>query len=203
MRKNMMLLLMVAACSFVVSAPAVAAEQTPVKEYKKHKVAGGESLSIIAEANQLPSWKTIWDVNEHIANPDLINPGEELNIPAVGQQTPDRPLPAAQAVAPVSQQKLVAASRSAAPKAAPVYGGTTDGAWAALRACESGGNYAANTGNGYYGAYQYNSGTWNNYGGYARADLAPPAVQDAKAQDTQSRRGWSPWPACSRKLGLR
>ncbi len=48
-----------------------------------------------------------------------------------------------------------------------------------LRQCESGGNYQDNTGNGYYGAYQFSPGTWNSLGtGYARADLAPPAVQD-------------------------
>lgn len=75
-------------------------------------------------------------------------------------------------------------------------------AWALLRQCEAGGNYAANTGNGYYGAYQYNIQTWANYGGYSRPDLAPPDVQDAKARETQAARGWSPWPSCARKLGL-
>lgn len=71
-----------------------------------------------------------------------------------------------------------------------------------LRECESGDNYAINAGNGYYGAYQYDLPTWANYGGYSRPDLAPPSVQDAKVKETQSQRGWSPWPACSAKLGL-
>lgn len=79
---------------------------------------------------------------------------------------------------------------------------TLGGAWAALRQCESGGSYEKNTGNGYYGAYQFDIGTWANYGGYRIPSDAPPAVQDAKAMDTQARRGWSPWPACSKKLGL-
>jgi uncharacterized protein YabE (DUF348 family) len=49
-----------------------------------------------------------------------------------------------------------------------------------LRMCESHGNYQINTGNGYYGAYQFSAGTWNSLNtGYARADLAPPSVQDA------------------------
>lgn len=88
-----------------------------------------------------------------------------------------------------------------APKVAKlVIGG--DDAWAQLRYCEAGGDYTKNTGNGYYGAYQYNLGTWGNYGGYTRPDLAPPEVQDAKARETQARRGWSPWPACARELGL-
>jgi uncharacterized protein YabE (DUF348 family) len=76
------------------------------------------------------------------------------------------------------------------------------GALTRLRACEAGGNYARNSGNGYYGAYQYNLSTWANYSGYARPDLAPPAVQDQKAYETYVRRGWQPWPACSANLGL-
>ncbi len=72
----------------------------------------------------------------------------------------------------------------------------------ALRLCEAGNIYTRNSGNGYYGAYQFNIGTWAGYGGYARADLAPASVQDAKFLETYSRRGWSPWPTCSRKLGL-
>jgi len=80
--------------------------------------------------------------------------------------------------------------------------GTTDEKILKLKMCESGNNYAANTGNGYYGAFQYDIGSWGNYGGYARADLAPPEVQDAKFQETYARRGGSPWPMCSKKAGL-
>lgn len=85
---------------------------------------------------------------------------------------------------------------------AVVYSINTGDSWSRLRQCESGGNYATNTGNGYYGAYQYDLRTWNNYGGYSRPDLAPPAVQDDKARETQTQRGWSPWPSCSATLGL-
>lgn len=75
-------------------------------------------------------------------------------------------------------------------------------ALARLRSCEAGGNYTRNSGNGYYGAYQYDISTWANYGGFARADLAPPAVQDQKAWETYKRRGWQPWPGCRAKLSL-
>jgi uncharacterized protein YabE (DUF348 family) len=75
-------------------------------------------------------------------------------------------------------------------------------ALAKLRQCEAGGNYATNTGNGYYGAYQYNISTWNGYFGYRIPSDAPPVIQDQKATETYQRRGWQPWPACSRKLGL-
>ncbi len=89
---------------------------------------------------------------------------------------------------------------ASAPRAKLVIGG--EDVWAQLRFCEAGGNYNTNTGNGYFGAYQYNLGTWANYGGYARPDLAPPEVQDAKARETQAARGWGPWPSCARQLGL-
>lgn len=75
-----------------------------------------------------------------------------------------------------------------------------------LRQCEAGGDYQRNSGNGYYGAYQFSIGTWNKYNtGYARADLAPPDVQDAiTIRNAKASAGgfWSQWPACSVKLGL-
>jgi hypothetical protein len=75
--------------------------------------------------------------------------------------------------------------------------------WYRLRMCESGGNYRINTGNGYYGAYQFNIGTWRAYGGTGLPHQASPAEQDHRARLLYQARGWSPWPACSRKLGLR
>jgi hypothetical protein len=73
---------------------------------------------------------------------------------------------------------------------------------AELRQCEAGGRYNANTGNGYYGAYQFNQGTWNGVGGTGRPDQAAPEVQDEMATRLYERRGWSPWPSCSRSRGL-
>lgn len=82
------------------------------------------------------------------------------------------------------------------------FSGDFQAALAKLRGCEAGGKYDRNSGNGYYGAYQFDIGTWGNYGGYARADLAPPEVQDQKTWETYKRRGWAPWPGCTKKLGL-
>ncbi len=80
--------------------------------------------------------------------------------------------------------------------------GSFDQALARLRQCEAGGNYNINTGNGYYGAYQFDRSTWNGYGGYTLPSDAPPAIQDQKAIETYKRRGWQPWPGCTAKLGL-
>ena len=78
-----------------------------------------------------------------------------------------------------------------------------DSVWVALRKCESNGNYAINTGNGYYGAYQFAAGTWRKLGYSGLPHEASPAIQDEAARKLQAQQGWSPWPACTRKLGLR
>ena len=74
--------------------------------------------------------------------------------------------------------------------------------WYRLRVCESGNNYAINTGNGYYGAYQFDLGTWRSVGGTGLPSQASPATQDALALQLWRSRGWGPW-ACARIIGLR
>lgn len=78
-----------------------------------------------------------------------------------------------------------------------------DGVWFRLRMCESTNNYRKNTGNGFYGAYQFLPSTWRSLGYSGMPHLAEPAVQDEAAKKLQRRSGWGQWPACSRKLGLR
>jgi len=82
---------------------------------------------------------------------------------------------------------------------------TNGAAWAAISRCESGGNWAINTGNGYYGGVQFDQNTWERSGGlrYAgRADLATREEQIAIASVTQVRQGWGAWPTCSARAGL-
>ena len=74
--------------------------------------------------------------------------------------------------------------------------------FARLRQCESGNNYRANTGNGYYGAYQFELRTWRGLGYSGYPHQAAASTQDKAAHELQADRGWSPWPACARKLGL-
>jgi hypothetical protein len=71
-----------------------------------------------------------------------------------------------------------------------------------LRMCESGGNYAINTGNGYYGAYQFAVGTWNSLGFPGYPNQAAPATQDAAVAKLWRESGWSSWPGCAASLGL-
>ena len=77
--------------------------------------------------------------------------------------------------------------------------------WDAIAQCESGGNWAINTGNGYYGGLQFNASTWAAYGGTAyaaTANLATREQQIAIAEKVQAAQGWGAWPACTAKLGL-
>ena len=85
-------------------------------------------------------------------------------------------------------------------KSSTSFSGSFSEALARLRSCE--GSYTSNTGNGYYGAYQFDKRTWGNYGGYELASDAPAAVQDEKAWQTYKARGWQPWPTCKVKMGL-
>lgn len=72
----------------------------------------------------------------------------------------------------------------------------------ALAQCESSGNYAADTGNGYYGAYQFSLATWHRLGFGGLPSQATPATQDHAVLELWQQRGWAPWPACSAQLGL-
>jgi len=72
--------------------------------------------------------------------------------------------------------------------------------WDRIAQCESGGNWSINTGNGYYGGLQFDSGTWlaNGGGTYApRADLASRTQQIAVANKVYASRGLSPWGCAS------
>lgn len=96
-----------------------------------------------------------------------------------------------------SRDAVRARPPAAAAPAAP------DDVWAKLRRCEAGGDYTRNSGNGYYGAYQFAAATWRSLGYPGLPHQAPPAVQDEAARKLQRRSGWGQWPACSRRIGVR
>lgn len=111
---------------------------------------------------------------------------------AIGTKAPEP-------VAPPASSAPASASASEPAPAASSVGGDV---WAALAACESGGNPSTNTGNGYYGLYQFSLPTWQAVGGSGLPSEASAAEQTMRAQILQSRAGWGQWPACSASLGL-
>jgi uncharacterized protein YabE (DUF348 family) len=105
---------------------------------------------------------------------------------------------------PVTEAVTVGTKPAPAPAPAPSPSGSGSGLnWDALARCEAGGNWAADTGNGYYGGLQYNAGTWLANGGGAYAPLPSEATREqqiAIGEKTYAARGASPWPACGHHL---
>lgn len=79
---------------------------------------------------------------------------------------------------------------------------SSDASWDRLAACESGGRWNINTGNGYFGGLQFNLATWRGVGMTGYPHEASRTTQIAAANRLHDARGFQPWPACSRKLGL-
>ena len=115
-----------------------------------------------------------------------------------------------------SQEQSQAQSQGQAQAPSPSAGGSASGGstgatggevgddvWAKLAQCESGGNPATNTGNGFYGMYQFTLETWQALGGTGYPHEADAATQTAMAKKLQAQAGWGQWPGCADKLGLR
>ncbi len=79
----------------------------------------------------------------------------------------------------------------------------TDGEWDQVARCESGGNWAINTGNGYQGGLQFSQGTWAAHGGSDYAPVAQMASREqqiAVAERVLATQGRGAWPACGHGL---
>jgi LysM repeat protein len=178
-----------------------------------YTVRQGDTLSAIAahEYGKAADWPAVWWANRHkVTNPNLVAVGQRLRLPdsprvrpavlraalaAIPAPAPPPAVPAAPAAAPVS----AAAPAPAAPAAAPAPASSGGVNWSAIAACESGGNWNANTGNGFYGGLQFTQSTWQAYGGgqYASsADQASASQQIAVAQRVLAGQGIGAWPVC-------
>ncbi|MGH3564140.1 MAG: transglycosylase family protein [Mycobacterium sp.] len=69
--------------------------------------------------------------------------------------------------------------------------------WDAVAQCESGGNWTADTGNGFYGGLQLKESTWKQFGGVGSPASAPRAEQIAVADRVLAAQGPRAWPKCS------
>ncbi len=170
-------------------------------------VTDGDYLDKIANDHNT-TYLRLYYANTDIQNPDLIYPGQSLRIPAETEQLAARELPMN---VPTAVQSEVAFNPSAgtAPVIRASYGAARanydsgDGSvWDRIAACESGGNWAINTGNGFYGGLQFTLGSWAGVGGSGSPADASRDEQISRAQMLQVRQGWGAWPACSAKLGL-
>jgi len=71
--------------------------------------------------------------------------------------------------------------------------------WDAIAACESGGNWAINTGNGYFGGLQFTPGTWHSNGGAGMPNQASRAEQIRVAENVLRSQGIGAWPVCGQR----
>ena len=163
----------------------------------------GDNLSAIAAVNS-STFVRIFDANQNIQDPNLIFPGEQVRIPDPSEQLPNRPLPNEQpAIVATNSPAAVQPAPAVTPVApAPVVSASGSGIWYSLADCESGGNWAADTGNGFYGGLQFTLSSWQAAGGSGYPNQASPSEQIMRAQILQTSQGWGAWPVCSAKLGL-
>jgi hypothetical protein len=176
------------------------------KEYF-HVVKEGESFASIAELyyEDETLWTAIWEDNEFEGGPNALEPGMRLLVRRNKPESSEQP-----SVGFVQSEVVVAES---SPTLAPVpttqpaattagVGPLNDAQINFLGTCESGMRPATNTGNGFYGAFQFTIGTWNAMQtGFERADLAPLEVQIAAVQKLLSRSSiWTQFPGCAAKM---
>jgi hypothetical protein len=115
----------------------------------------------------------------------------KLDIPAAAERRRSRGRsPAALRRRIDDLEQRLKAERQPASTASPVL--------EAIAQCESGGNPATDTGNGFYGKYQFTLQTWQSVGGTGNPAQASEAEQDQRAAALYAQTGPSPWPVCGR-----
>lgn len=182
------------------SSPVIDGMQIQVTRVRVEKTT--ERLPLAPDAKQIP------DVTLNMSRQIVEDPGTPgtqdvtfavsyLNGVETGR------LPVANVVITPARDAVLRVGAKPGTEVPPVSDGAT---WDALSRCEAGGNWAINTGNGFYGGVQFDQNTWERQGGlrYApRADLATREEQIAIADVTRARQGWGAWPVCSGRVGAR
>ena len=178
-------------------------------------VKSGDTLSRIAGRQGLGSWRPLFDANPSIKNPDLIFPGQRLDIPSGSGHVRHRSF--ATHHSSVRHPQRVSTFRTSTSDSGTSHrrhhgsGSSSQssgsvasgGVWDRLAQCESGGNWSINTGNGFFGGLQFTQSSWRAAGGSGSPQNASRSEQIRVAQNLQKMQGWGAWPTCSRKIGLR
>ena len=179
-----------------------------------------DNMSARADTNEHPvevsygsELRTAWDTSSSVTTAPPTTVAEVVAPP-----TTEAPSTTAEAESTTTEEPAVLAATAPAPPttvappttsppttSAPptTYGDPNDPAtWDRLASCESGGNWSANSGNGYYGGLQFSLGTWQNVGGSGYPHQASKAEQIKRGKILQASAGWGQWPYCARQLGL-
>jgi LysM repeat protein len=86
--------------------------------------------------------------------------------------------------------------------AAPAQADTSGVNWDAVAACESGGNWAINTGNGFFGGLQFTLSTWHANGGVGMPQNASRQSQITVADRVLQTQGIGAWPVCGKRAHI-
>lgn len=146
-------------------------------------------------------------------DPDDPDPGpgparDPRPLPRPEPDPRERPAPAPQSPpessrAPRSEPPPVAEPR---PDREPVRAHGRNAVWERLAQCESSGDWAVDSGNGYSGGLQFDADTWVGYGGTEFAPRAHLATREEQilvaTRVRDARGGYGSWPSCAAKLGL-
>ena len=133
-----------------------------------------------------------------------------LQARAAGEAVAFNALAAATTTVPVATTLAPTTTTTAAPAPPPppppapvrASGDPNDPAsWDRLAACESSSNWAANTGNGYYGGIQFSLSSWQAVGGTGYPHENSRETQIAMGQRLHAQGGWQHWPGCARSFG--
>jgi len=176
------LILIVTAGALILTTPALAVpihvhKKVPVeREVVEHELVRGDPIvtTAVVEAK-----KTVVDV-VHVAPRDRDDDGiADREDDCVGVCAPLEPV----YVEETTTETYATGSSS-----------STGTSWDAVAACESSGDWSANTGNGYFGGLQFDSATWDAYGdpAYGEASDAPASAQIAAAEAMP----YDGWPSC-------
>ena len=175
-----------------------------------YTVKPGDTLSKVAHDvyGSQADWPALWWANRHkVANPDAIVVGQRLRLTtwhprkawieraAMAASTPVAPV--ASAASAQTPSSLPVATSYPSSSGGSYSGGGVN--WNAIAACESGGNWSTNTGNGFSGGLQFSQGTWDAYGGGQYSSTAAGASrsqQIAVAQRVLAGQGIGAWPVC-------
>jgi nucleoid-associated protein YgaU len=187
-------------------------QPAPTPEPKTVTVQPGDYLTKLADESDTTVLRLFY-ANTDIQDPDLIYPGQVLRVPTADEQLTPRDVPQNAVVATPTPTAAAAAAapvavapepvRRPAPTPAPAVSSSDGSVWDRIAACESGGNWAINTGNGYYGGLQFSLSSWRAVGGSGLPSDASKSEQISRAQMLQARQGWGAWPVCSIKAGVR
>ncbi|WP_218893967.1 resuscitation-promoting factor [Mycolicibacterium vinylchloridicum] len=177
------------------SSPVIAGMQIQVTRTRVQKITQQMPLAPVAQRIEDPTMNMSRQVVQDPGTPGLQD--VTFAVATVNGVETGR-LPIANTVLVPARDSVLRVGTKPGTEVPPVENGPI---WDAISRCEAGGNWAINTGNGYYGGVQFDQNTWERNGGlrYAsRADLATREEQIAIAEVTRSRQGWGAWPVCGR-----